>query len=102
VVDAAVGAGADSVSGPALSRGDSAGLYREALRAAVDDAKAKAQALAAASKLTLGEVTSVAESGAAPVPLASLAGKAADSGSVVIEPGTTQVQASVSVTFSAT
>ena len=47
VIDAAVAAGANQVYGPSLVRGDQAELYRRALRAAVDDARASAQALAA-------------------------------------------------------
>ena len=63
VIDAAVSAGANTVSGPALSSSDQAELYRNALRNAVADARAKAQALAAASGVTLGEVVSVVEAG---------------------------------------
>ena len=47
LVDAAVGAGADGVSGPNLSLSDQDAQYRAALKNAVADAHAKAQALAA-------------------------------------------------------
>jgi uncharacterized protein len=46
LVDAAVDAGADGVSGPSLSRSDADALYKDALRNAVGDAKDKATALA--------------------------------------------------------
>jgi uncharacterized protein YggE len=98
VVDAAVAAGADAFSGPALATGDTSKLYAAALKEAVADAKAKAQALAAASGLTLGRVTNVTEGGAQPVPVFSAASKA---DAVEVEPGTQQVQASVTVTFAA-
>ena len=49
VVDAAVGAGADGVSGPNLSRSDADSLYRDALKDAVADAHDKAEAIAAAA-----------------------------------------------------
>jgi uncharacterized protein YggE len=95
LVDAAVAAGADSVSGPSLSRGDTDALYRDALKKAVAAARTKAESLAAASGLTLGRITAVSESGAEPVPVFS-AGKADATG---IEPGTQQITATVTVTF---
>src|SRR6266576_4342985 len=56
IIDAAVGAGADGVSGPSLSRSDEDALYRDALTNAVSDARDKAAALASAAGLTLGGV----------------------------------------------
>ncbi|HET8529070.1 MAG TPA: SIMPL domain-containing protein [Gaiellaceae bacterium] len=97
LVDAAVAAGATNVSGPSLSRADTDALYRDALKRAVADARAKADALAAASGLTLGAVRTVVEGGGAtPVPLPM----AAD-GAAKIEPGTQTVDATVTVTFDA-
>lgn len=97
VVDAAVAAGANNVDGPALAKRNQDRLYREALRDAYDDAHAKAQALAAASGRTLGKAQTVAEGGAVqPVML----GKATDAAAPTpIEPGTQDIQATVSVTF---
>ncbi len=102
VIDAAVAAGANQVSGPTLTHANAGDLYRQALRAAVADARLSAQALAAASNLTLGRVTSVVEGGGyAPMP-AALEARAADSGgSTPIEPGQREVTATVSVTFAA-
>jgi uncharacterized protein len=99
VIDAAVDAGANQVYGPSLSRGDQAELYRQALRAAVADARLRAQALAAAANLTLGRVTQVVEAGSAPSPVFSVA-KASDEAGTPIEAGTQQIVASVQVTFS--
>ena len=48
LIDAAVGAGANTVDGPSLDVSDSDALYRDALKQAVADARAKAQALAQA------------------------------------------------------
>jgi uncharacterized protein YggE len=97
VVDAAVGAGANQVYGPSLTRSDQEAVYRSALKAAYADARAKAQALADAAGVTLGAMTSTVEGGAsAPMPLA--AGRAEDA-KATIEPGTQEIQASVSVTF---
>ena len=98
VVDAAVAAGANNVSGPSLSRSDQTDLYRAALRTAVDDARAKAQALAAAGGVTLGKVVGIVESGASqPVSAPRAADMAA--ADVPVEPGKQQVEALVSVTF---
>jgi uncharacterized protein len=97
VVDAAVGAGANQVFGPSLTRSDQAAVYRSALRAAYADARAKAETLAAAAGVTLGAMTSTVEGGGSiPMPLA--AGRAEDA-KATIEPGTQEIQASVSVTF---
>ena len=100
LIDAAVNAGANQVYGPSLSRGDQSGLYRDALEAAVADARASAQALAAASNLSLGRITAIVEGGGAPAPIPFAAEKAMDAGSTPIEPGTQQVNAVISVTFS--
>ena len=100
LIDAAVAAGANQVYGPSLSRGDQSGLYRNALKAAVADARESAQALASASNLSLGRITAIVEGGGAPQPLPFAAEKAMDAASTPIEPGTQQVSAVVSVTFS--
>jgi uncharacterized protein len=98
VVDAAVGAGANQISGPALIRSDEDALYRNALREAFADARAKAQALAAAAGVTLGEAKAVVEGGGAmPMPAA---GDRAET--TTIEPGTQELQATVTVTFAVT
>lgn len=95
VVDAAVGAGANQVSGPMLTRSDEQQLYRTALRAAYADARAKAQALAQATDVALGEVRAVVEGAGAPIPL----GGDRASGAVLVEPGTQEIRATVTVTF---
>jgi uncharacterized protein YggE len=98
LIDAAVDAGANGISGPSFTRTDTDALYRDALQDAVGDAKAKAQALAQASGLTLGAVSAIGEGAQAPVPqpLYAAAGKDA---AVPIEPGTQTVEATVTVTY---
>jgi uncharacterized protein YggE len=96
VIDAAVAAGANTVSGPALSRGDQSQLYRDALRAGVADARAKAEAIAAAAGVSLGRVVGVEEANAGETPMPYPA-QASDR--VPIEPGTQEIRASVVVTF---
>jgi hypothetical protein len=99
VIDAAVDAGANQVNGPNLVRSDANTLYRLALRAAIANARAKAQTIAKASGLTLRRITGVTESGG-PSPVSEPA-RAGVTPSTPIEPGTQFVEASVTVTFSA-
>jgi uncharacterized protein YggE len=99
IVDAAVGAGADGVSGPSLSISDQDAQYRDALKKAVAAAHAKAQVLADAGGLTLGGAQTIVEGAAQfPVPLAQKADFAAG---VAIQPGTQTVDATVTVTYEA-
>jgi uncharacterized protein len=100
VVDAAVEAGANEVSGPSLVASKRDELYRSALKAAFADARAKAEVLAAASGLALGDALDVAESGGA-VPV-MVDKRAAMDAAVPIEPGTQETGATVSVTFAVT
>jgi hypothetical protein len=97
IIDAAVDAGANQVSGPDLVRSSATSLYRLALRAAIADARGKAQAIARASSLHVRRITDVAESSSAPSPT-PLTAKASDA-STPVEPGTTLVEATVTVTF---
>jgi uncharacterized protein YggE len=95
IVDAAVGAGANQVSGPNLIASDQDAAYRTALKAAVAQARTKADTLASASSSTLGKITAIVEGGGGPVPLPLGAKDAA----VAIEPGTQKIEATVTVTF---
>jgi len=98
IVDAAVGAGANGVSGPSLDVSDQSSLYRDALHKAVDDAKLKAQSLADAAGLSLGGALTITEGGASsPVPMADKISAAG----APIEAGTQEIQASVTVTYAA-
>jgi uncharacterized protein len=94
-IDAAVGAGATDVSGPAFTTSDEDSLYRQALKAAVADARAKAQTLAAAAGASLGGVTAIVESSSAPIPFIDRAAAPA----TPVQPGTQEVTANVTVTF---
>jgi hypothetical protein len=101
LVDAAVGAGANNVDGPNLDTADKSSLYDEALKRALTEAKGKAQAIAEASGLSLGAVLKVTEGSSAPTPLPYAMANAAASAAPPIEAGTQQIQASVTVTYSA-
>jgi uncharacterized protein len=99
ILDAAVAAGATETSGPSFDRGDRAELYRGALKAAFADARAKAGTLAAEAGASLGRVLRIEESPAAsgPVPMYATA---MERSPTPVEPGTQEVQATISVTFS--
>jgi uncharacterized protein len=100
LVDAAVQAGSNNVEGPNLDTADRASIYRRALKKAMGDAKAKAEALAEGAGLTLGSMVKVQEgdNSAQPMPMYAAA---RDAASVPIEAGTQQIQAAVTVTFAA-
>jgi len=103
LVDAAVGAGANTVDGPSLDVSDRDALYRDALKQAVADARAKAQALADAGGFTVGGVFTASEQGSAPQPVFEAAGVArAAAPSTPVEPGTQDVTADVTVSFAIT
>jgi uncharacterized protein len=95
----AVAAGADSVSGPSLSVGDSDARYRRALERAFEDARTKAITLAEAAGVSLGEVTAIAEGGQLEGPVWAMSDRAALA-KAPIEPGSELVSAVVTVTFS--
>jgi uncharacterized protein YggE len=97
LIDAAVAAGANTVYGPSLSSGDAEQLYRDALKEAVDDARERAEILAAAAGRQLGRVISMSEGASgSPVPLTEKAA-AADAGVPVVS-GPQDTTASVGVT----
>jgi uncharacterized protein YggE len=101
LVDAAVAAGANTVSGPSLDVSDRDARYRDALAKAVADARLKAEALAKAGGFALGPVSSVTEgaSQSPPVPFLASASVKRDAATTPIEPGTQDVTADVTVTF---
>jgi hypothetical protein len=94
VVDAAVAAGANQVYGPNLSRSDQDALYLQALKKAMTDAKAKAEAIASGGGVSLGAVKTVVEGGS-PIVLPGISDKA----TTPISPGTEQITATVTVTY---
>lgn len=98
IIDAAVGAGANQVSGPSLTSADQQRLYRQALKAAIANARVKAGAIASAAHLKIGSIRSIDESGSTSVPFAKPLSTAGASGTPV-QPGTIQTEADVTVTF---
>jgi uncharacterized protein YggE len=103
VVDAAVKAGANQVYGPSLRVSDNTAQYRAAVEAAMDDARARAQALATKAGVTLGGPVAIVEGvGGYPVPMYDRAMGAGAAEGVPIEPGVDQISATLTVTFAIT
>ncbi len=100
LVDAAVKAGATGVSGPSLAVSDQDALYADALKSAIANADAKAKTIADATGVQLGDVQTVVEgSTSTPVAWGAAAVAAPAAGKVSVEPGTQEVDATVTVTY---
>ncbi|HLF68271.1 MAG TPA: SIMPL domain-containing protein, partial [Gaiellaceae bacterium] len=98
LVDAAVEAGANTVSGPSMSSTNAEELYRQALADAVAEARARAEVLAKAANRSLGEITSISEATAG-TPVPYYAERAALDAATPIVPGKQDTTATVTVTF---
>jgi uncharacterized protein YggE len=100
LIDAAVAAGATSISGPSLAVSDQDAAYRQALQKAFADARAKADALGQAGGFAIGSVASAVEQSASPPPIVEpMAAAAGKVDSTPVEPGTEDTTADVTVTF---
>jgi hypothetical protein len=99
VVDTATAKGATEVNGLWFEVGEPASAMDEARAAAIAQARTSAQKMAAAAGVSLGAVVSVSESMAS-VPGPYYAGGAAlDAARTPVQPGTQDVQATVTVVF---
>ncbi|WP_448594596.1 SIMPL domain-containing protein [Thermoflexus hugenholtzii] len=99
-VDAAVGAGANRVEGIAFRIGSPDRLAMEARRLAAEDAKARAQALAATLGAQLGAVRMVREvSFARPIPAPMARMAAAEAAAVPIAAGELEITVEIEVTW---
>jgi hypothetical protein len=102
LLEVAVGSGATSVGGIRFDLKDEAKLEREALRLAVADARAKADAMATGAGRTIDRILRVEEqgSGSPPVPVRMYreAALAADSAAPPISAGQMEIRALVTVT----
>ena len=99
IVDLAVGSGATNVSGPSFDRSDRDAQYNKALANAVEQARRKAETLAEAANVSLGDVTRVVE-GDQPGPVVYETAARSAVADTPVEPGTEEITASVTVTFS--
>lgn len=102
VITAATSAGADNVGGPSFTIDEDAEYREQAIAAAVEDARRSAEAMATAAGKGVGDVVRISASDvfSAPVPYATAEMRSADAAAgVPIEPGTLDVNASVTVVF---
>jgi uncharacterized protein len=103
LLDAAVNAGANSIYGVTFYVDDQTEAASEARVEAVEDARTKAEELAAAAGMTLGPVVAISE-GTTPLvsPVYDMGrggGMAAAEAAVPVEPGSTTVAVDVTMTF---
>jgi len=99
VLDAAIGAGANAVSGISFTIENPAPLRAKAREAAVADARARAEALARASGVSVGPVVSISEGGSGPVPRPMVARMAMDSAAPPIESGELTERVQIEVVY---
>lgn len=103
LLQAAVGAGVNTSSGLQFEVSNPSRGREEGLRSAFNDAKAKAQVLAAAAGRSIGRALTISEGGAAPPPMPyvrTMAMKAeAAQDSIPVESGTQELTFGVSVVF---
>ena len=97
VIEGAVGAGATDVFGPALSASNREELLRQALDEAFEEARAKAERLAAKVGVTLGRPLAVVEGGGGDDAFKYAA--SAEAGGLDVEPGENEITGTLTVTF---
>lgn len=101
IIDAAVGSGATSVSGVRFDLKDRVAAERDALKRAVADARARADAAAAGAGLVVDRVLRIEEQRAPqhdPRPVLMMRTVSAESAQTPITPGELEVRASVTLT----
>jgi hypothetical protein len=104
IVDAVVQSGATTVSGIRFDLQDRGGAEREALRLAVTDARARADAAAAGAGRTIDRVLKIEDSRdgviTPPRPIMTMARAAESVAQTPVEPGTIEIHARVTLTAS--
>ncbi|MDB5082790.1 MAG: hypothetical protein JWP00_4714 [Chloroflexi bacterium] len=103
IIDAASSAGANQIGGINFTVENNTEALKQARAAAVDNAKAKADQLAAAGKISVGSIVNIVETeqNNQPQPLAQAAGLKADAAvaSTQVESGQLRVVVNVQVTY---
>lgn len=99
VIDAGIAAGANQLSGLAFDLRDDLKHRKQALQLAAQEARTKAEAMASALNLQLGEVLEIREEGGPALHPAERRFAAPAAAGTPIQPGQVQVAASVSVRF---
>ena len=101
VLDTIVAAGANQINGIDFRREDAAQTQDDARRAAVEDARHKAQILADAAGVQLGHVIQIGDvdTGHGPSPMRMMAADMAKEGGTPVEPGQLSMSAQVQMKF---
>ncbi len=101
LIDKAVQAGANTLHGLSFSLADSRALYLQAVGDAVRDARAKADALAAAAGVRVGDVRNLSLDTFFSGPIVVREGLRADAGAAAppVEPGQVEMQVTVAVEY---
>ena len=101
MLDALVRAGANNINNVAFSVKDDAAARSEARKAAVEAARRKAEEIAAAAGVTLGDVASISEgqASAAPIMRMRAASFAADAPETIVSSGEQGLSVTVNVTY---
>jgi uncharacterized protein YggE len=99
VLDAVMGAGANTMSGIHFTVSEPSKLLDQARAEAVADARRKAELLAKAAGVGIGRATAIVEGGGQPVPYRRMAAAAAPAAPVPIAIGEQTLRVHVSVTF---
>lgn len=100
VIDAGVGAGANQVQGVSFELQDDTAQKRAALTVAARRARAKAEAIADAMNVRLGQVVEVLEGGGGPVyPMMDMGRVAMSAEGAPVEPGQVRVEATLTVRY---
>ena len=99
VIDTATQGGANQIHNLRFTLKDESTVKAQALREAAVKARASAQALASALDMTVVRVLSVVEAGSPVIPIRDVAFAKAEGASTPIEPGTIEVNASVTITI---
>jgi hypothetical protein len=99
VIDAGIGAGANQLNSLAFDLRDDLKFRQQALQLAAREARAKAETIAAALNLQLGEVIEVREEGIPPTYPVERRFAAPAAAATPVQPGQVQVNAGVSVRF---
>ena len=103
-IDAAVRAGVTDIGGVAFGIADQRGAFGSALKRAVLDAQSQAKTLASAANLRIVRVRAIQQGYAAPitpVPMMRTMAATPEAVPTQIEPGSVNVQATVTITFDA-
>lgn len=102
LLQAAIAAGANNASGLSFLVSEDSKPRLSGLQRAFEDARSRAQALASASGRTLGRAVTISEGSvpfSPPRPMMAMEAKVAQSADVPVQPGSEELQFSVSVIF---